>query len=113
MLQVSSNTLYHVALGPYVPFDGVHPGGNITPLVHCANLGAFKCLCLYRTPSLTVPGASFAPRWFTSMFSGVSVNLSQQSPGPCVCASGSKHPFFSDNGHHTHALHGKSANGPW
>ena len=54
--------LYHVALGPYVPFDGVHPGGSITPLVQCANLGASGCLFLYVAPSLTVPGASFAPR---------------------------------------------------
>ena len=53
--------LYHVALGPYVPFDGVHPRGNITPLVHCANserLGAFPV----RRAILDCPRRVVAPR---------------------------------------------------
>lgn len=97
---------YHVALGPYVPFDGVQSGGSITPLVNRANFGPFTCLFLYVVTPLTIPGTSFPPHWFTFTFSGVSVNLSQLSPGRCVCASGSKQPSFSDTGQHTNALYG-------
>ena len=84
------------------------PSGTKTPLVQCTIFGAFGCRCANVAPSLfTNPLASLAPRWFTSTFSGVSLNFSQQSPGECVCASGSKHSSMpSPFGHHTKTLHG-------
>jgi len=102
--------VYHVARGPSV-LEAVIDSGSSTPLDQWTNFGAFACRSANVFPSLfTNPGASLAPRWFTSTFSGVSLNLSQQSPAKCWCASGSKQPPSPTSlGHQTNTLHGKTS----
>ena len=52
---------YHFALGPKVPFPGVHPIGSTTPLVQCVSLGALGCRSLYALPLTVKKPALFLP----------------------------------------------------
>lgn len=84
-----------------MPLVSHAPLGSSTPECHCVRGGASGCRL--RNAS------GWRPRMLTSGDAGASVNLSQQSPRLCVCASGSKHFSSVQN---ANALHGSEPNGP-